>query len=87
MKEIINYYYNLDLLDVIENNKYTTFKYNGEEYFFVFFNRTEEELKDILDIIVELKMKGIRVHDIIFNRLNVPITKVADNKNKFYINV
>ncbi len=79
MKEIINYYYNLDLLEATEAKTYTTFNYNGSEYYFVFFNRTEEELKDILDISYELKMKGIRVHDIIFNRFNRLLTKVGDN--------
>ena len=79
MKEIINYYYNLDLMDVSLNNTYTSFIYNGEEYYFVFFNRTEEELRDIMDIIYEMKLKGIRVHDIIFNRENKPLTKVGEN--------
>ena len=46
MKEIINYYYNLDLNDVFECSTYTSFTYQGEEYFFVFFNRTNEELKN-----------------------------------------
>ncbi len=79
MKEIINYYYNFDLIDINEFNNYASFSYQGEEFYFVFFNRTEEELKDLLDIIYELKMKGIRVHDIIFNRYNSPLTKVGDN--------
>ncbi len=79
MKEIINYYYNLDLIDITEYNNYSTFKYNGEEFYFVFFNRTEEELKDILDLSYELKMKGIRVHDIIPNIYNSPLTKVGEN--------
>ncbi len=79
MKEIINYYYNLDLLEINEYNTYASFKYNGEDYYFVFFNRTIEELKDLIDIIYELKIKGIRVHDIIFNRYNSPLTKVGEN--------
>ncbi len=79
MKEIINYYYNLDLIDITEYNNYSTFKYNGDEFYFVFFNRTEEELKDILDLSYELKMKGIRVHDIIPNIYNNPLTKVGEN--------
>ena len=79
MKEIINYYYNLDLIDITEYNNYSTFRYNGDEFYFVFFNRTEEELKDILDLSYELKMKGIRVHDIIPNIYNNPLTKVGEN--------
>ena len=79
MKEIINYYYNFDLVDINEFNNYASFNYQGEDFYFVFFNRTEEELKDLLDIIYELKMKGLRVHDIIINRYNSPLTKVGDN--------
>ena len=79
MKEIINYYYNFDVEELEENKNYLSFKYYGEEFYFVFFNRTEEELKDIVDICIELKYKGIRVHDIILNRNNNLITKVGDN--------
>ena len=79
MKEIINYYYNLDILSLEEYNTYSYFKYKGEEFYFVFFNRTKEELQDILNICIELKNKGIRVHDIIINREGNLITKVGDN--------
>ncbi len=79
MKEIINYYYNFDILSLEEYNTYSYFKYKGEEFYFVFFNRTKEELQDILNICIELKNKGIRVHDIIINREGNLITKVGDN--------
>ena len=68
MKEIINYYYNFDLESVEEKTNYASFQYYGEDFYFVFFNRTSEELNDIIEICLELKGKGIRVHDIIFNR-------------------
>lgn len=79
MKEIINYYYNFDLTEIEENNNYASFNYYGEDFYFVFFNRTEEELKDIVAICTELKGKGIRVHDIIINRESSFVTKVGDN--------
>jgi len=79
MKEIINYYYNFDCLEIIENKNYTTFTYLGDNYYFVFFNRENDELKDIKDIIEELKLKGIKVHNIILNRFNSYVTKVGDN--------
>lgn len=79
MKEIINYYYNFDCLEIIENKNYTTFTYLGDNYYFVFFNRENDELKDIIDIIEELKLKGIKVHNIILNRFNSYVTKVGDN--------
>jgi len=79
MKEIINYYYNFDIEELEENKNYSSFKYYGEEFYFVFFNRTDEELKDLISICIELKEKGIRVHDIILNRDKSLITKVGDS--------
>ena len=80
MKEIINYYYNFYIEEIEENKNYSKFNYYGEEFYFVFFNRSEDELKDIVDICDELRYKGIRVHDIILNRDNKIITKVGDIK-------
>ena len=79
MKEIVNYYYNFDVEEVEENKNYLSFNYYGENFYFVFFNRTEEELKDIVDLCIELKYKGIRVHDIVLNRDNSLVTKVGEN--------
>lgn len=79
MKEIINYYYKIDIKNLKEEQNYCTFNYNGEVYYFVFFNRTIQELNDILDIVYELKNKGYRVHDIIINNQGFPLTKVGDN--------
>lgn len=79
MKEIINYYYNFDIIELEEEKNYSSFLYYGDVFYFVFFNRGEDELKDIVDIIIELKTKGLRVHDIILNRDNKLLTKVGDN--------
>ena len=79
MKEIVNYYYNFDVEEVEENKNYLSFNYYGENFYFVFFNRTEEELKDIVELCIELKYKGIRVHDIVLNRDNSLVTKVGEN--------
>ena len=79
MKEIINYYYNFDIIDTEEHSNYTSFKYLGEDFYFVFFNRTEEELRDLVTLTNELKLNGIRCHDIIINRLGNVLTKVGDN--------
>lgn len=79
MKEIINYNYNFDIEECNDFKNCTAFKYNGEDFYFVFFNRTEEELNDLIEIIYELKNRGIKVHDIIINRDKKILTKVADN--------
>ena len=78
MKDIINYSYNFDIDSVKDYKNYSTFTYNGECFYFVFFNRTEDELKDIVKIIYELKNKGIKVHDIIINRDKLILTKVGN---------
>jgi len=80
MKEIINYYYNYDIEVLEEKNNYCSFCNLGDIFYFVFFNRDEEELNDIIDIIKEMKLKGIFVHDIIINRFNSYITKVGETK-------
>lgn len=80
MKEIINYYYNFDIQNIEENKSHSSFNYYGEEFYFVFFNRTKEELKDIILISNELKLKNIRVHDIVLNRNKELITKVGDKE-------
>lgn len=79
MKEIINYYYNFDCLEILENKNYTSFNYKGDNYYFVFFNRDEDELKDIISICNELRLKDFKVHTIISNRFNSYITKVGEN--------
>ena len=79
MKEIINYNYNFDITELEEKSNYSAFNYYGDSFYFVFFNRTEEELQDLVAICNELKMKGIRVHDFILNRYGKILTKVGDN--------
>lgn len=79
MKEIIKYYYNFDIEVIKDFNNCSTFNYNGEDFYFVFFNRTIDELNDLVKISAELKNKGIRVHDFILNRENKLLTKVGKN--------
>ena len=79
MKEIINYYYNLDCLEIEENKNYASFNYYGDNFYFVFFNRTKEELDDLINISQELIQKGIKVHTFVLNRFNSYVTKVGDN--------
>ena len=78
MKEIINYNYNFDIIECRNFENYTVFDYNGDIFYFVFFNRTEAELNDLIKIIFELKNKNIKVHDIILNREKKALTKVGN---------
>jgi len=79
MKEIINYYYNFDIENVYENSNYSSFSYYGEEFYFAFFNRAQDELKEIVEICIDLKLRNVKVHDIILNRDKQLLTKVGDN--------
>lgn len=79
MKDTINYYYNFDLNHIFESKEYCSFNYNGDNYFFVFFNRTIDELKDLVGITKELNNKGVRVHEFVMNKDNELITKIGSN--------
>ena len=78
MKDLINYYYNFDVDKVYENKNYCSFSFMSETFYFVFFNRTKEELNDLIKISSELKQKGIKTHDFIYNREGQIITKVRE---------
>lgn len=80
MKEIINYYYNFDIYDVKEYDSYVSFLNNNDLFYFVYYNKSVDELKQIMFIIQELKRKGVFVHDILLNRNNEIVTKI-DNYN------
>ena len=82
MKDIIYYNYDIDINEMQNNNEYSCFNYNGNDYYFVFFNRSIDELNDLNAICIELKNKGIRVHDIIKNNKDSFLTKVG---NDYYI--
>ena len=78
MKEIINFYYNFYVEEMEEHNNYCYFSYYGEDFYFAFLNRSEEELNELVDISDELRLKNIKVHDIILNRDKKIITKVNE---------
>lgn len=76
MKESLNYYYNLNIADLEKWENIYTFELNNWTYYLVPFNRDEKELKDILDVVNELKMHGIYAHEIIPNIYNKLITNI-----------
>ena len=78
MKETINFFYNIDVDDIEEKDGKYHFVYNNRDYFFVFYNRLNEELNDILMCVRSLKEKGIDCHDIILNKDNMVLTKIED---------
>ena len=78
MKEYIYYYYNIEVDAINNNDNYYSFFDKGNFYYFIYFNRTIDELKDIIEVIRELKGRGIFVHDIIINKFGHPLSKIGD---------
>ncbi len=76
MKESLNYYYNLNISEVLKYNEIYYFKLNNQEYYFVPLKRQEKELTDILAVSEELKSRHIFVHALIPNIFNTVITNV-----------
>ncbi len=78
MKRNIEYFYNIEI-DNLDNNDYIYhFLYNGINHYFVPINRDDIEINDILSISMELKNKNIFVHDLVYNRNNTVITKLEN---------
>lgn len=78
MKQTIEYYYSVKVDDLsLENNVYH-FILDNTDYYFVFFNRTDNDLKDIVECSKELKLKKINCHDILLNNNGTILTRVDD---------
>ncbi len=80
MKDTLNYYYNLNILEVENWGEDYRFQIGNDTFYFVVLRRTEAEINDIMEITYELKRKNILVHDIIVNRFNKVVTN-AYNQN------
>lgn len=78
MKETIEYYYNIEIEYLEEFDGKYHFKFNNQDYFFVFYNRREEELEDIINVIREMISKGINVNEVLINRNGSYLTKVGE---------
>ena len=78
MKENLNYYYNLNLSDIDENEGIIHFIFNKEHFYFVPLNRDIKELDDILKVTNELRTKGLLVHDLILNKMGSYITNISN---------
>ena len=78
MKETLEYYYNLEIDSLEELDGKYHFKLDNQDYFFVFYNRSIEELKDIIGVCSEMVAKGITVHKILINKNNSYLTKINE---------
>ena len=78
MKEIINYYYSFDIDDIEEFEYCYNFLFQRNEYYFVYYNRSIEELDEIIKLSKYLKEQSIDCHEIIINIEKNILTKVGD---------
>lgn len=95
MKNIINYYYNFNLLDVyLVDNKYF-FNYKNNDYFFIVFDRPIDDVQSIYNLFLELKKRRLLTNDIILNKdnqiitfvNNTPYILIKDNVKNKQINI
>lgn len=93
MKETIEYYYNLIIDDIEEEKGKYHLKINNQDLYFIFYNRSIEELEDIIGVVNNMKEKGIETHYILKNINGEYLTKVDKypyillaiiNKNETY---
>ena len=74
MKNILEYYYNIFPEKVYEKNNIYYFYINDIKYYFVEFNRSINELNDLVELTNKLYFKGIKVH-----------TFISNKEGKFYV--
>lgn len=95
MKNIINYYYNINILNLYEvNNKYY-FNYKNNDYIFMTFDRLIEDAPVVYNIYLEMKKRRVITNEIILNKDNqiltitngIPYILIKDNLRNKSINI
>lgn len=86
MIQIIKYYYGIEINEYkIDNNAYF-FYYNDECFYFVLYERANNDIQDIIQISKNLKLLNINYHNIILNKFN-NIISVYGGKNYILLKV
>lgn len=75
MKQVIAYYYNIQIEDFEQDKNICCFNFNKCKFYFVPYNRDEKSLREIIEVSREMKVKNIKCHDIIINKFNNVLTK------------
>ena len=78
--------YKILLNDYNEQNNYISFKYKGDDYFFVPFIRNISEVDLLLRIDKELNQNHFRCHEIILNRFGKALSTI-DGKNYILLKI
>lgn len=76
MKNVINYYYNLNPKEIHQINKIYKFHILNKKYILYPYQRKPEELNQIYELYTYTKTLGLYCHDIIPNRENRIITEI-----------
>lgn len=76
MKNALNYYYGLDVLNIHQKNNTYYFKHDNHEY--IFMNCEISNINKLYELSVKLNQSGIPCHRIVLNNSNQIITKVND---------
>ncbi|MBP3461839.1 MAG: hypothetical protein J6K21_05480 [Bacilli bacterium] len=79
MKNVINYYYNLNPEEIRQVNKMYKFKINNDFYTLMEIENDIKKINEIYEISVELNIRGIYTHTIITNLQNSIITYINNN--------
>ena len=82
MKQLLKYYYNIDVDNILKKEEYYYFYYNSNLFLLITNYRSEQELKEIYLITQELIKKNINVSEIIINNQE---TIVSEFEEKEYI--
>ena len=80
MKNIINFFYNFNVIEIYSINNGYYFNYNNDSYVFMCCMRDLNEINAIYNLYKELKIRNVFVNDLILNK-NGQIVCIVDNKN------
>ncbi len=86
MKQILKYYYNIEIDDFEMENNVCFFNLNKSNFYLVPFTRDENNLIDIIEVSKEMIHRKIDCHNIILNRFNKALTQF-NNINYILLNV
>ena len=76
MKNVINYYYNLNPNRINKIFNYYYFYLNNELYYFIIYTRKEEDINAIYEFNQQLVKNNILINEIVNNKNNTIITPV-----------
>ena len=80
MNNVINFYYGINTMDISEIKEGFSFNYNENNYYLVEYDRSEKELKGLIDICFELKKRNILTNEFIINKYNNYLTPYNGKK-------